>query len=85
MSGESTGSFVGSKSKAGNWVQVLDLKEIEKTLNSDGTCNGLPFTPEMVQFCASVSECFDAQKRSVRKSPPVSLSSAHFIKKILWC
>ena len=37
--------------KAGDWVQVLDFDEIEKTLDSDGTCDGLPFMPEMVQFC----------------------------------
>ena len=37
--------------KAGDWVQILDFVEIEKTLDSDGTCDGLPFMPEMVQFC----------------------------------
>jgi hypothetical protein len=74
-----TGSFVGSNSKAGNWVQILDLKETEKTLDSD--CMASLLCPRWFNSVAGVSECFDAQKRSVRKSPAVSLSSAHFYKK----
>ena len=85
MSEESTGSFVDSESKAGNGFQVLDLEETKKTLDSDGTCDGLLLCPRWFNSVAGVSECFDAQKKSVQNSPAVSLSSAHFIKKILCC
>src|SRR5262249_55914965 len=36
---------------AGEWVEVLPWGEIEKTLDADGTCDGLPFMPEMMDFC----------------------------------
>jgi hypothetical protein len=36
---------------AGEWVEVLPWGEIEKTLDANGTCDGLPFMPEMMEFC----------------------------------
>lgn len=37
--------------KAGDWVQVKVWEEIAKTLDAAGTTDGLPFMPEMVEFC----------------------------------
>ncbi len=35
----------------GDWVQVKEWKEIERTLDADGILDGLPFMLEMVQYC----------------------------------
>lgn len=37
--------------KTGDWVEVKSPNEIARTLDSNGTLDGLPFMPEMVQFC----------------------------------
>lgn len=44
---------MGSKCrpKPGDWVEVKGLVEIVQTLDADGTLDGLPFMPEMVQYC----------------------------------
>src|SRR5262245_15883903 len=35
----------------GDWVEVLGLDEILSTLDADGCLGGMPFMPEMRQFC----------------------------------
>ena len=35
----------------GDWVFVRSAGEIVESLSSDGTCDGLPFMPEMAPFC----------------------------------
>jgi hypothetical protein len=37
--------------KTEDWVEVRFAEEIAKTLDSEGTLDGLPFMPEMVKFC----------------------------------
>jgi len=37
--------------KENAWVRVKELPEIERTLDSNGRKDGLPFMPEMVEFC----------------------------------
>jgi hypothetical protein len=37
--------------RAGEWVEVLPLQEIFETLDGDGSLDGLPFMPEMAQYC----------------------------------
>src|SRR5690348_7330630 len=37
--------------KTGDWVEVKFPLEIAATLDSDGTLDGLPFMPEMVEYC----------------------------------
>jgi hypothetical protein len=37
--------------RAGDWIEVRSLEEIFSTLNEDGALDGLPFMPEMVQYC----------------------------------
>lgn len=37
--------------KPGDWIEVKALDYIVKTLDADGTLDGLPFMPEMVQYC----------------------------------
>jgi hypothetical protein len=35
----------------GEWVEVRTFSEISRTLDSEGKLNGLPFMPEMAQYC----------------------------------
>ena len=37
--------------KYGDYVEVLQPGEILKTLDSNGKLDGLPFMPEMIQYC----------------------------------
>jgi hypothetical protein len=42
--------------KAGDWVEVKLPGEIAHTLDQDGTLHGLPFMPEMAQYCGRRSQ-----------------------------
>jgi hypothetical protein len=44
-------SWAGLKLRAGTWVEVKSPLEIAQTLDADGLLDGLPFMPEMMQFC----------------------------------
>ena len=37
--------------RAGDWVEVKGADEIGKTLDGEGTLDGLPFMPEMLEYC----------------------------------
>lgn len=37
--------------KAGSWVEVRSREEILATLDSEGNLDGLPFMPEMLEYC----------------------------------
>jgi len=39
------------KYRVGDWVEVRAAEEILPTLDADGCLDGMPFMPEMVQFC----------------------------------
>ncbi|MBV9303824.1 MAG: hypothetical protein JOY62_17870 [Acidobacteriaceae bacterium] len=47
--------------RPGDWVQVRSFQEISATLDAAGKLNGLPFMPEMVQFCGKT---FQVAKRA---------------------
>ena len=37
--------------QAGDWVEVRAPREIADTLDANGTLDGLPFMPEMIEYC----------------------------------
>jgi hypothetical protein len=37
--------------RAGDWVEVKSPEEIAQTLDANGTLEGLPFMPEMIEYC----------------------------------
>jgi len=39
------------KYHVGDWVEVRSKEEILRTLDSDGKLDGMPFMPEMLQYC----------------------------------
>jgi hypothetical protein len=40
-----------TRSKAGDWVRVRSKEEILRTLDANGRLDGLPFMPQMFQYC----------------------------------
>jgi len=40
-----------SRLRAGDWVEVKGPAEIAQTLDAEGLLDGLPFMPEMMEFC----------------------------------
>jgi hypothetical protein len=40
-----------SNLRVGEWVEIQSKEEILQTLDKDGRLNGLPFMPEMLQYC----------------------------------
>lgn len=42
----------------GDWVEVLSVREIASTLDSNGKCKGLFFMPEMEQYCGKKFKIF---------------------------
>ena len=51
MSADRKGSLRGSALRSGDLVEVRDREEILATLDPNGCLDGLPFMPEMLQFC----------------------------------
>lgn len=47
-----------SKLKAGDWVEVLSKDEILATLDARGRLEGLPFMPQMFQYCGRRFQVF---------------------------
>jgi hypothetical protein len=47
-----------SKYRAGQWVRVREAEDILRTLDPDGCLDGLPFMPEMLQFCGREFQVF---------------------------
>ena len=37
--------------RTGDWVEVKSALEILESLDGDGTLDGLPFMPEMMDYC----------------------------------
>lgn len=71
--GEATGRF-----KAGDWVQVKVWEEIVKTLDADGTLDGLPFMPEMAAFCGQRVRLAKQAWKTCLECPRPEPSSAGF-------
>ncbi len=46
-------SLLGQAPRPGDIVEVRSLEEIQQTLDADSTLDGLPFMPEMHEYCGS--------------------------------
>ncbi len=49
---------MSSKYRVGDWVEVRSKEQILKTLDGMGQLEGLPFMPEMLQFCGRRFQVF---------------------------
>jgi hypothetical protein len=52
------------KFNVGEWVEVRSKEEILKTLDSDGRIDGMPFMPEMFQFCGKQFQVFKSAHKT---------------------
>jgi hypothetical protein len=48
----------GSRYRAGDWVIVRSRDEILTTLDAAGCCDGMPFQPEMLEYCGRRMQVF---------------------------
>ena len=60
-------NFKRKKLKIGQWVEVRTKEEILQTLDTNGQLEGMPFMPEMLQFCG---ERFQVYKRAHKTCDP---------------
>jgi hypothetical protein len=66
--------------KAGEWVEVRSREEIIATLDANGSLDGMPFMPEMLEFCGQPlrvfkrahKTCDTAEKSGGRRLPGVA-------------
>ncbi len=50
--------------RAGEWVEVLSLAEILPTLDANASLDGLPFMPEMAQYCGRKFRVFKSAHKT---------------------
>ena len=50
--------------RVGEWVQVRSAEEIMATLDESGCVDGLPFMPEMLQYCGRVFRVFKSAHKT---------------------
>src|SRR5437870_9289303 len=53
-----------ARPRAGDWVEVKSAEEILATLDEQGRLEGLPFMPEMLQYCGKRLQVFKSAHKS---------------------
>ena len=61
-----------SKLQAGDWVEVRSKEEILRTLDKQGRLDGLPFMPQMFQYCGKRFRVF---KRAHKTCDTIAINS----------
>jgi hypothetical protein len=59
------------KLKAAEWVEVRSKEEILRTLDSKGELDGMPFMPEMLQFCGKKFQVYRRSHKTCDTVYPV--------------
>lgn len=57
--------------KVGDWVEVLSAEEIARTLDADSCLSGMPFMPEMLQFCGQRFQVYKSAHKGCDTVRPV--------------
>ena len=68
---------MSDKMRPGDLVEVKSPREIQESLDNNGTLNGLPFMPEMLPFCSkrfrvslrAVKTCYYGESSGIRRFP----------------
>src|ERR1700752_1232570 len=55
---------MSSQYRVGDWVEVRSLPEILRTLDANGQLAGLPFMPEMIQYCGQRFQVFKSAHKT---------------------
>jgi hypothetical protein len=61
--------------KAGDWVEVRSKEEILRTLDADGRLDGMPWMPEMFQFCGKRFQVYKRAHKSCDYTTPYPFRS----------
>ena len=61
---------------AGDWVEVRSKAEILSTLDENGRLEGLPFMPQMFQYCGQADSGLQAGAQDLRHSERPACQSA---------
>ena len=59
-----------SNLKVGDWVEVRSKEEILSTLDATGRLDGMPWMPEMLQFCGRKFQVFKRAHKSCDYTTP---------------
>jgi hypothetical protein len=65
--------------KAGDWVEVRSAPDILKTLDQRGTLDGLPFMPEMLEFCGKRYKVLRRAEKTCIELPTKSYVMGEFL------
>lgn len=69
-----------SRLSAGDWVEVRTKEEILKTLDKEGRLDGLPFMPEMANFCGQRLRVFKRAHKTC--DPPNGLGGRRMLRTV---
>lgn len=67
--------------RRGNLVRVKSAEEIVRTLNSDGTLDGLPFMPEMLEYCGRQFHVYHRVVQCVIDAAHLSQLEGSFVRR----
>jgi hypothetical protein len=67
----------GSTLHAGEWVEIRSKEEILRTLDSNGQLDGMPFMPEMLQFCGQKVQIYKRAHKTCDTVFPVRGRRVH--------
>lgn len=56
--------------RPGDWVEIRSHEEILATLDEKGTCDGVPFMPEMLRYCGQRFEVFRRAEKTCSAGSP---------------
>jgi hypothetical protein len=65
--------------RAGDWVQIKSQIEIAETLDADGMLEGLPFMPEMLEFCGKPARVMRRAEKTCIEYPGGEYKSREFV------
>ena len=69
-----------SELRAGEWIQVRSKAEILRTLDKNGQLDGLPFMPEMFEFCGKRFRVFKRAHKTC--DPPNGLAGRRMLRAV---
>jgi|SRR5579871_5905178 len=61
---------MATKFKVGEWVEVRSKEEILRTLDEKGCIDGMPFMPEMLQYCGQRFQVYKSAHKTCDYSTP---------------
>ena len=64
------------KLRAGDWVEVRSKEEILRSLDKNGRLEGLPFMPQMFQYCGKRFRVFKRAHKTCDTVNPIAVDGS---------